>query len=102
MHINTRSEVVRGFGSIVVCTALILAAATCTKQEAKSVLEAGVKAVVDETCQETGNEAGLPPDVVALTCPAIGEASVGLVNVLMPRTAWEQVKARRYDGGKGK
>lgn len=72
----------------------------CTPQESKTARDVSVR-VAEDACKEV-QDAGLDSSWVNLACTIVGAA--GVVNVLLPRTEWHAIKARKaaVDAGPGK
>lgn len=81
--------------------ALALAGA-CSPQQTKSAEKAVVR-VADDLCQEERATDADVPEWVQLACTVEGVASP-VVHVLLPRTEWHSIKARKLalDAGPGK
>jgi hypothetical protein len=68
----------------------------CTKQQAKTAEKLTVQ-LAEDLCTEVAAPQTSEPALVALLC----KAGADKVTVLLPRTQWSAIKARKLDAGPG-
>lgn len=90
-----KSSISRTAGTTVRAGLFLFAAISlgCSPAQQKTAENVAVK-IAEDACKEIANQSG-SPDWVSLACAA----GTGIVNVTMPKSEWQSIKARKASSG---